>query len=335
MILKIPPRLKPGDTIGICTPSFPGYTISEEVFAVGIKNIEAHGYVVKQGFVTAKRMQQGYRSASPQERARELMELFLDTEVKGIITTIGGMNSSSIVQFLDFEMIKGNPKVFCGYSDITSLHLALMNFAGLATYYGPGVMGHWSDWPSGISESLKSFFDALKNERRILKPFSRWSNHSRDWKTDDWKILPREWKENYGWKILNQGYAKAPVVVCNLNTLSGVCGTDLFPNLDGKILVLEEMSAPLSKEERSLVQLKMMGVFDKILGLLIGKPEFYNQEDADFGLNELILEVVGTRNYPIISDFDCSHTIPMHTIRQGSLMEINAQGGYLSEIVLN
>jgi muramoyltetrapeptide carboxypeptidase len=105
-------------------------------------------------------------------------------------------------------------------------------------------------------------------------------------------------------------------------------GTKYFPDINGKILLIEEMSGPWSKEERSLRQLDLMGVFDSITGLVVGKVEIPDNEGAPFDLNELLLEVVGSRNYPIIAEFDCSHTIPMHTIGERCCVSIEASGEY-------
>jgi muramoyltetrapeptide carboxypeptidase LdcA involved in peptidoglycan recycling len=105
-------------------------------------------------------------------------------------------------------------------------------------------------------------------------------------------------------------------------------GTEYFPDIEGKILLIEEMSAPWSKEERSLRQLQIMGVFDKITGLIMGKVEMPNDEGAPFDLNELLLEVIGKRPYPIVSEFDCSHTIPMHTIGERCSVIIEANNEY-------
>ena len=68
-----------------------------------------------------------------------------------------------------------------------------MKYSNLATYYGPGLMPHWSEYPDAINDSIQSFLEALETKERILKPFSHWSNHSRDWQTDAWKKLPRQW----------------------------------------------------------------------------------------------------------------------------------------------
>lgn len=128
----------------------------------------------------------------------------------------------------------------------------------------------------------------------------------------------REWKENKGWKVLSSGEVTSEIIAFNLNTLMSAAGTDYFPDLENNILLIEEMAAPFSRVERSLSQLRLMGVFDKISGLIMGKPETPDSEGAPFSLDELLLEIVGKRDYPIISNFDCSHTLPMHTIGEHS-----------------
>lgn len=326
-----PKKLKKGDTIGIFTPSSPAYTVNEELFINGIKNLENSGFKVKLGNLTERRATQGYRSGTPGERAKEFMDLILDDSVDALMSTIGGNNSSSMIPYLDFEKIREKRKVFCGYSDVTSLHMSILKYAGLRTLYGSAVMTWFGEYPNGIEESVDSFLLAVTksdNKERSLKPFKRWSNHFRDWTNGDWKNIPREWNENKGWKVLIPGEVEAEIVVANLNTLVSCAGTDYFPDLDGKVLLIEEMAAPWSREERSLRQLQLMGVFDKISGLIMGKPEMPNKEGAPFELDDLLLEVLGVRDYPVVTEFDCSHTVPMHTIGQCSKVSLRASGNY-------
>ncbi|KYG66152.1 hypothetical protein AZI86_03565 [Bdellovibrio bacteriovorus] len=323
-----PKRLKFGDTIGVFTPSSPAYNANPELFENGLRTLKNLGFNIKLGSLTNKRASQGYRSGSGEERAKEFMELIKDPDVDALVATIGGYNSSSMIPFLDYSAIKEERKPICGYSDVTSLHLAIMKFAGLRTYYGPAVMCWFGDWPSGIEESNKWFLDALMNHesgtRDINQP-KRWSNHSRDWGNGDWKKLPREWQENRGWKVLQEGTATAPIIAANLNTLTSAAGTKYWPDLKGKILLIEEMDAPLMKEERSLRQLSLIGAFDELAGLIISKPEFFSTDGAAFTYDDLIIDIVGKRTYPIISNFDCGHTVPMITIPQGVRTHLKAE----------
>ena len=132
--------------------------------------------------------------------------------------------------------------------------------------------------------------------------------------------------------MLQAGSVHAPIIAANLNTLMTAAGTSYFPDLKGKLLLIEEMDAPWSQEERSLRQLQQMGVFDVIAGLIVSKPEVPAAEGAHFSLDDLILETVGAdHSYPIISDFDCGHTVPMLTLAQMAKIELCATNHYQVE----
>lgn len=333
-----PRALKAGATLGVFTPSAPSYTANPGLFENGLKTLEGLGFKIKLGSLTSQRSSQGYRSGTAEERAQEFMDLINDSQVDGLISTIGGNNSSSMIPFLDFKKIRESRKVICGFSDVTSLHLAILKYAGLRTVYGPSVMCWFGEWPHGIEESSNWFIEATINHKqgvRDLLPPKQWSNHSRNWANDDWKNLPREWKANEGWKILSPGIAEGPVIVANFNTLMTAAGTTYWPDLKGKILLLEDMWAPQSRNERLLRHLEFMGIFDQIKGLIIGKPEVYDQERASFTYEELFMEVVGKRSYPIVSNFDCSHTVPMISLIQQTPLRIDATGEFAAVTVLD
>ncbi|MGE3610377.1 MAG: LD-carboxypeptidase [Bacteriovoracaceae bacterium] len=328
-ILK-PHALKPNSTFGIFTPSSPAYTSNQGLFDNGINNLKKLGFGVKLGRLSQNLSSQGYRSGTPKERAIEFMELIEDPSIDGLISTIGGMNSSSLIPYLDFDKIRKSRKVICGFSDVTSLHMAILKYSGLRTIYGPSVMCWFGDWPNGIQESQAWFLEATmkhkSGSRPVITPV-RWSNHKRRWDNGEWKTIPREWKPNEGWRILNQGSVEAPILALNLNTLSSAGGTPYWPDFKGKILLLEDMEAPLARTERALNQLKFNGVFDEIKGLIIGKPEFYDQQGAPFGYDDLFQEIIGPRSYPIISNFDCCHCVPMISIPQLAPVKLVAKEG--------
>lgn len=330
MKLLKPRALDTGSTLGVFTPSSPAYTANEGLFLNGIKTLEKLGFKVKLGALTEQRHSQGYRSGSAEGRAMEFMDLITDPEVDGLISTIGGMNSSSMIPYLDFGRIRTERKIICGFSDVTSLHLAISKFSGLSTIYGPSVMCWFGEWPDGIAESSKWFLEAVsthKNGARDIQVPERWSNHRRRWDNGDWKNLPRQWEKNDGWKALSPGVAEAPILALNLNTLLSAAGTRYWPDFKGKLLLIEDMDAPLSRTERSLRQLSMIGVFDEIAGLIVGKPENFNAEGAPFTYDDLIQEVVGKRPYPILSQFDCSHCVPMISIPQLVRVRVDAGSG--------
>jgi muramoyltetrapeptide carboxypeptidase len=336
MELLRPHPLRPGDTIGVFTPSSPSYRDNEGLFVNGIKNLERLGFKVKLGRLTEARSAQGYRSGTPVARAEELMDLVRDPAVHGLIATIGGYNSSSLIPYLDFAEIRRQQKALCGYSDVTSLHAAILRFSGLSTYYGPAVMTWFGEWPDGIPESSKWFMDSVtqypENSRRQISPPPRWSIHRRRWDNGDWMSIPRLWLHNDGWRVLQKGSVEAPILALNLNTILSAAGTKYWPDFRGKILMIEDMDAPHGRNERSFRQLSLCGVFDEIAGLIISKPESYDQATEPFTYDELLMEVLGPRSYPVISNFDCGHHVPMITIPQLALVSLCATEDFLDGI---
>jgi muramoyltetrapeptide carboxypeptidase len=325
-----PKPLGVGATIGIATPSCPAHVVLRDLYLHGVELLRESGFRVIEGSLTKRTTAQGYRSGTARERAEELMALFLDPTVDGIMTTIGGSNSSSLIPYLDFAVIAAHPKVFCGYSDITSLHLALMRRSRLGTFYGPAVAPSFGKPARDAAETVSSFLDAVRQHQtgqRQLQPPKRWSRQFIDARQPGYRDVQREYASNLGWTTWRHGTAEGPVIVCNLNTLMTTAGTIDFPDVDGAILILEEESAPLSREERHLTQLKRMGVFSRIAGLAIGKAERLDREGAPFDLPDLLAEVLdGEPGFPVLLDVDCGHTTPQITIPQGVMVRLDALG---------
>ncbi|MBX3022647.1 MAG: LD-carboxypeptidase [Bdellovibrionales bacterium] len=324
-----PPRLKRGDTIAVFTPSSPAHLgIFREKYQHGLAELRRLGFKVIEGSLTASQRTQGYRTASGRDRAAELMELFLNPQVRAIFSTIGGSNSASLLPYLDFQAIRAHPKIFCGYSDVTSLHMAIGKLAGLSTLYGPAIMPTFGEFPHLLSYSENSFLRAvgmLPPEKEIAPP-ERWSRQIRDITSGAWKTEARTYIDNSGWMVGYPGQAEGPAVVANLNTLLTLMGTPYFPELKGKIVVLEEMEASMSQQERRWTQLRQTGVLDDIQALLVGKPEVLKTEGAPFTLNELIEDILVGLPFPRVYDFDCGHTSPMLTLAQGTPLRLDANG---------
>jgi len=325
-----PEALASGSTIHVFTPSSPAHVTVRDKYLYGLDVLKKMGFKIIEGSLTASLQTQGYRSGTPQDRALEFMELIRNPKITALISTIGGANSSSMIPYLDFDEIRANPKIICGYSDVTSLHLAILAYSGLSTFYGPAIMPSFGEWPDILPDTKKSFFDATQNialGSRQLTPPKMWSNHLR-FAPGQWKTEARIFKENFGWRSLNPGFASGEIVVANLNTLMTAAGTSYFPNLENKILLIEEMNAPLAEEERDLRHLERLGVFNIITGLIVSKPEVYDQQGAPFDYDELIREIVGSRTYPVVSNFDCGHTNPMLTIAELSKVSVEAKKDY-------
>ncbi len=334
--LVTPPPLPERGTIGVVTPSFPAHVRFREKYQHGLDTLRSLGFTVIEGSLTARATSECYRAGPPCARAAELQALFEDEAVDAIVATIGGHNSSSLLPFLDFDAIRANPKVFCGYSDVTSLHLGLLARAGLRTFYGPAVMPSFGEWPTVLPETLASFLDATRRHvagaRALVAP-SRWSRHFRDILSGAWKTEARRMEDNPGWRVLRPGQVRASALVANLNTLLTLAGTGDFPEVEGRVLFLEEMNATHAQLERNLRHLEALGVLDRAACLVLSKPEFVGDEGAAFGLDALVLEVLGARTLPVVVDFDAGHTVPMLTLAEETVVEVDASGAYATVTV--
>jgi muramoyltetrapeptide carboxypeptidase len=333
-----PQALRVGDTIGIFTPSYPANVAFRSKYSHGRRVLHKMGFHVVEGELTARGTGQGYRSGTPEARAREFMELFENPDVRALIATIGGSNSSSMIPYLDFGVIAANPKIVCGYSDVTALHMALLTQAKLSGFYGPAVMPSFGEWPDVDDFMRDSFLDAtsrhVRGSRKLRCP-SQWSNHFRDASSDEWQSAPRRYSPNTGWRTLVPGEARGSAIVANLNTLLALAGTRYFPSLAGTILIIEQMDCRMSREERQLRQLEAMGVLDEIVALLVGKPETYDAEGSPFTYDDLLLEVLGhRRSYPVVTNFDCSHTVPMLTLAQMCVLSVVAEAERTADVMV-
>lgn len=130
--------LKKGDGIAVFSPSSPATVTAEGRYRRGKQYLEQKGFSIIEGALTGKR--DCYRSGSIKERAAELNELILNPKVKCIMAAIGGMNSNSILPYIDYEALKANPKIIIGYSDVTALLLGIYAKTGMVTYYGPAMV---------------------------------------------------------------------------------------------------------------------------------------------------------------------------------------------------
>ncbi len=307
----MPNPLPEHPTVAIIVPSTPAHIMFAGKYRYAVAQLESIGCAVVEGALIRNGESQGYRTASGRERAREFMECIEDPDIDMVMTVIGGMNSSSLLPFLDYEAIRASRKIITGYSDITSLHLGILAKASLATVYGPTLVPVFGEWPHPNEFAVRSLFSLVRREHRVLSPPDFWSCTSPDWRSEEWKTIPREYVPNERWTPLRYGKAEGELIVANLNTLVPLLGSEYCPDFTGRILLIEEMDAPFSREERSFQALALHGIFSQIQGLILSKPEIQTSEGAPFTYEELLLEIVGDLPIPIIGKFDCGHTSPM------------------------
>lgn len=315
-------KLKVGDSIGIFSPSSPITYSCPNRFDRAKKYLQSKGFKIVEGNLTGKC--DFYRSGSIIERAEELNTLIRNTAIKCIMATIGGMNSNSILPYIDYDEFKKNPKIIIGYSDVTAILLAIYAQTGISTYYGPALVASFGELPPFVDSTYKYFQKITMDKTKIPYVFETpkyWTDEHINWETQD---ISKEKRENH-WITVYGGIVSGRVIGGNLNTMQGIWGSKYMPEIKyGDILFIEDSLKDSATIERSFSFLKLNGVFDKISGIILGKHELFDDLKTGRKPYEILLEVLGDKELPFIAEFDCCHTHPMITLPIGCEIELDA-----------
>lgn len=315
-------KLRRGDTIGVFSPSSPATAFAKKRYERAKAFMRDKGFRIKEGKLTG--MSDGYRSGSIAERADELNELLHDPEVTCVMSAIGGANSNSILPYIDYEYFKANPKVVIGYSDVTAILLAIYAKTGISTYYGPAMVASFGEFPPFVENTYEYFEDVLVKD--LVLPYSlrtpeQWTDEYLPWEDQE-----RGKKGNANRLVaVNGGIARGRLIGGNLNTMQGIWNTEFMPTIQpGDILLIEDSLKDAATIERSFALLKCSGVFDRIGGLILGKHEKFDSLGTGRKPYEILNEVMGDVELPVLAEFDCCHTHPMLTVPIGSQVQLDA-----------
>lgn len=316
------PKLRKGDTIAVFSPSSPATVFASKRFERAKAFIESKGFKLFEGNLTGK--SDFYRSGTIAERAEELNALIRNPEVHCIMSAIGGMNSNSILPYIDYEALKQNPKIIVGYSDVTALLLGIYAKTGLITYYGPAVVASFGEFPPFVDKTFDYFESIAIKDTTIpytLETPAFWTDEMIDWNVQDRSKTPVPNKL----LTLSPGKVQGRLIGGNLNTMSGIWGSEYMPEIQkGDILLLEDCLKDIAAVERSFAHLKLCGVFDRIGGLILGKHELFKDSGTGRRPHDVLLEVLGEPTFPILAEFDCCHTHPMLTLPIGCDVVLDA-----------
>jgi muramoyltetrapeptide carboxypeptidase len=281
----------------------------------GVAEWERLGFRVRLG-ATATR-EDGYVSAPVADRVADLHAMFQDPAVRAIVTTIGGYNSNGLLDRLDYDLIQAHPKIVMGYSDITALLVAITTRTGLVTFQGPALLPQFGE-ADGLDPYTRDLMLRMLTRTEpvgAIPPAPHVVDELLQWDEEDDR--PRRRRPNPGPMPLTPGVASGPLVAANLATLLHLAGTPFWPRLSGAILVIEddEEETPATWD-RGLTQLRLMGVFDEVAALLIGRlPPAAELETALLG--RLVQAVIGPRRFPVALDLDFGHWDPIMVLPIG------------------
>jgi len=263
------------------------------------------GYMVK--FGSACHLQENQYAGSTEERIRELEELFADTEIDAIICARGGYGSIRVTDGLDYSIIRNNPKIFVGFSDITALHCAIQKECGFITFHGPML---WNFEKSADPFTLNNLLSVISGDNPSKLEF------------------PNDLKPT----VLREGSATGQLFGGNLTLLSKMIGTRWDFDTEGTILFVEDVDEKFYRIDRDLLHLKRAGKFDRIAGIFVGQMTNIEDEEIPFGksIDEIVMDVCGDGDYPIVSNFPCGHGSHLATLPLGIPTLLEADDSYVS-----
>jgi len=299
MRLLKPPRLVEGDTVGVIAPSHPVLPDHQKRYNQGIENLRKFGFEIKEG-ETVKLQHWGYMAGTDAQRANDINAMFADEEVKAIICALGGSVAVRTLRLLDYDLIRSNPKIFSGMSNITTFHVAFLAKTGL--------MGlHQTDVVFGFGADMESA--EAKYERELFFRITE--------KDEPIGLLPAFTE----WKVWREGKAEGRLFGGSINSARTLLGTPYYPKLDENIIFFwESIGQPVDELDTKLVHFRESGLFDKTKGMLIGKfreevPSSFSSSgqsirDMTDEIKELVLDIASEYDFPIIAGLDFGHYTP-------------------------
>ncbi|PHS15939.1 MAG: hypothetical protein COA86_13065 [Kangiella sp.] len=297
-----PKRLQVGSRIGIVNPA---YWLETDKLQHAVKVFESLGYELVLGKSTQYR--ENRFAGTPQQRADDIMSMFTDESIDAIICCRGGYGGNRVLPLLDYDVIRTNPKIFVGFSDITGFLCSISQQSNLVTFHGPMLttFSNATISKTAIEYNIKTLIQVLSGESNI-KLYS-----------------PQECPA----RTLKTGTASAPLLGGNLCLIIERLATQDQLNTDGCILFLEDVGEEIYTFERMMLHLKNSGSLDSIKGLIIGEMvDITDKHDVSFGktVDEVVLSVCEGVDIPIISNFPCGHGDYQSTLPVSHCIELYA-----------
>ncbi len=307
-----PSKLKQGDEVRIIAPSMSLNVVSISEQKHAIKLLTNLGFKITYGKYVNE--EDNFYSTSVQARVEDFHDAFSDENVKGIICATGGFNSNQLLNQLNWDLIKNNPKIFCGKSDITTLNNAIYAKTGLVTYSGPGIHTLGQKYFSNYTiEYLKKCL--IKEDVFEVAANNEWA----DWEDED-----KEAKINKseGHWLFHEGSVSAKILGANMTMFALLKGSDYFPNMNDSILFLEDdYEEDAMHIDTTLQSIILDRSFPGVKGIVFGR--FQKKSKITY---EILKQIISTkqelRSMPIIGNVDFGHTFPQITFPIGGTAKL-------------
>jgi muramoyltetrapeptide carboxypeptidase len=300
-----PKKLRKGDTIGLISPA--SRLPKKKQYGEIIEQVKKLGYEVKVGSNAKNRY--GYLAGSDKQRAEDINTMFADESVDAIMPFRGGWGSNRILDLIDYGMIRENPKILVGFSDITSLLMAIYAKSGLVTFHGPVGKSEWTDY------TTRNFRNTLGNQQSSSLGIP---------KSD----LCNDCSDLY---VITPGKANGKLLGGNLSVLAAMMGSDYLPNWENCILFLEDVGEDIYRIDRMLTQLQLNGVLDQISGFVFGQcTDCERSNPYSLTLEQVFDDHIKPLGIPAFSGAMFGHIDNMLTLPVGIKAQINAQKGVIS-----
>ena len=304
-IMQKPPALLVGDTIAFCAPS--GFLDSVRMSLAKTRLEEKGFYIVHEDSIYRR---WGYLAGTDAQRASELMSYFKDKSVRAIFPGTGGYGSTRILSMLDYDIIKSNPKIFIGFSDITALHIAFNQLANLITFHTPNPM-YGLGSKKGLDPISELYFWSLlmnSNDYNYEIPFDLYG--------DSLKV-----------QTMVPGIASGKLVGGNLSLICSTMGSVYEAKTMGSILFIEDVGEAPYRIDRYLSELKLAGKLDLVNGIIIGRFSRRETEapdrSTDFQMHQVFQQYFSKMKVPVIFNFPSGHGSKNVSLPLGCIVEIN------------
>lgn len=293
-----PKRLEPGARIGVVSPA---YWIEPERLQRAVGVFEEQGYELVLGKTTG--LKENKFAGSPAERAADIMAMFSDPSIDAIICARGGYGGNRVLPLLDYDVIRANAKIFVGFSDITGFLSSISARSGLVTFHGPMLTTYGRETGD---YNLETFQRVLSGQGGV-----------------EIGSAP-----GCAARVIKPGTASGPLWGGNLSLVEERLGTPGQIDTRGAILFLEEIDEKLHAFDRMMFHLREAGSLDGITGLVLGEMLEMSDTADPFGkdTDEIVLDVCGDLDIPIISNFPCGHGACQATLPVSHFVELHALG---------